>query len=356
MTDFVFADRYAEAGISPAAQVIAFRQTTAERIVENIDRPKIVDLAGAYYGSPGLNLTWLRDEFIQEDPTFSLVNNERETRTLAAAILGALVKEGRATAVLAIVTGNVGGLRQPLGAHWLLQDASNALLSIAASERTPAKIDTKVAATTNSKVTEEVAALALNDVAALQAVLNRIRTEALSSGRATATQTSNALAALNLQVRLQREEGQMLWWLVGGHSRSLERPFATLGPQQAALVGALDLAALTTVSHLGPIAAPALLQRVIALARKTKGAPPRDLVSAVDGLAREDLCRLPLRTGKVPSRLAPVMTALDVALSIGAGNWHARFDAITGLAATLVLEPGQLATQLYREHLLAQLL
>lgn len=356
MTNFVFADRYAEAGISPAAQVISARQATAERIVDDISSAKIMDLAGAYYGAPGLDLTWLRDEFVQEDATFSLVNNERETRTLAAALLGALIADDQALAVLAVVTGNVEGLRPPPGAHWVLKEAHDAMLSIAVDERTPSKVDTKVNATSNSKITEEVAALALNDMAALQTALNKIRTEAFNSGKTIATQTSTALAALDRQVRLQREEGQMLWWLVGAHSRSLECPFSALGPQQAALVGALDLAALTNFSHLGPIAAPALLQKVIALARKGKGAAPRDLASAVDGLAREDLSRLPLLSGKSPPRLSPVMTALELALTIGAGNWHARFKELSGLEATVILGTEQMATQLYREHLLAQLL
>ena len=356
MTDFVFADRYAEAGISPAAQVISSRQATADRIVAGIDKAKIMTLAGAYYGIAEFDLTWLRDEFAQEDATFSLVNNERETRTLAAALLGALVADDRATAVLAVMTGNVEGLRPPSGAPWLLKDAGDSMLSIAVSERAPAEIDTKVTATSISKITDEVAALALNDIAALQIALNKIRTEALNSGKNIATQTSAALTALNKQVMLQREEGQMLWWFVGAHSRSLERPFSALGPQQAALVGALDLAALTTVSHLGPVAAPALLQRVITLADKASGSSPLDLASAVDGLTREELSRLPLLPGKCPPPLAPVSTALELALSIGVGNWHSRFREVTGLDAMAVLEPEQMATQLYREHLLAQLL
>lgn len=355
MTDFVFADRYAEAGISPAAQVISSRQATAERIVQNIDDRRIMDLAAAYYGIPGLNLSWLRDEVVQEDATFSLVNNERETRILAAALLGALVADGRATAVLAVITGNVEGLRPPPGAQWLLKDAGDAMLGIAVTERKPANIDTKITATSVTKITDEIAALTLNDMAALQAALNRIRTEALNSGKTIATQTSSALAGLNRQVRLQREEGQMLWWLVGGHSRSLERPFSDLGQQHSAIVGALDLATLTTVSQLGPVAAPALLRRVIALGRKARGAP-RDLASVVDGIAPVDLGRLPLLPERCPPRLAPVMAALDLANSVGSGNWHSRFKDITGLEATVVLEPGQMATQLYREHLLAQLL
>ena len=356
MTNFSFADRYAEAGIAPTQSIIANRQATADRVVDAADNARMIDLAGTYYGSPGIELIWLRDEFAKEDTTFSLVNNEREVRVLATAILGALVAAGRSVAILAVIAGNVAGHRPPLGADWLLRDATEALLRLSVANRAPATIDTKVEPTINAKLTDQIAALTQDDPATLQVLLKAIRSEANGSAKTTASQTSTALAALDKQARMQREESQMLWWLVGGHSRSLERPFAALGAQQAALVAALDLAALTTVSSLGPVAAPALLQRAIVQARKGRGAPARDLAGAVDGLKSEELARLPLIADKVPARLAPVMTALGLARTIGAGAWHGRFQETTGLEASINFDPDQISTQLYREHLLAQLL
>ena len=139
-------------------------------------------------------------------------------------------------------------------------------------------------------------------------------------------------------------------------SRTLERSFATFGPQQAALVGAVDLGDLTTVTRLGPVAAPAMLERVIAMGKRPKGSAPRDLTSAIDGLAREDLERLRVFPDEVPARLAPVTAAVALAKTIGAGAWHKRFLETTGLKATIAFEPAGLASQLYREHLLGQLL
>jgi len=66
MVKFDFADRYAEAGLAPTSQVIASRQAPAERIVDSATSPKILDLVGAYFASPGLDLTWLRDEFVKD--------------------------------------------------------------------------------------------------------------------------------------------------------------------------------------------------------------------------------------------------------------------------------------------------
>lgn len=356
MAKFNFADRYAEAGLAPTSQTIANRQAPADRIVGNATSENILDLVGAYYASPSLDLAWLRDEFAQEDASFSLVNNERETRVLAASILGTLVANGNAVAILAVLVGGVAGLRQPPEAQWLLREAASELLARSVADRKPAEIDTKVTPTAISKLADEIAAVPVNDWASLLAMLGKIRSEAQGSVGTTSRQTTAALAELELNMRYLREESQMLWWLFGGHSRSLQRSFKTFRPQQAALVGAVDLGSLTTVSQLGPVAAPAMLERIVILAPTPKGTPVRDLASAVDGLPEEDLQRLEIFEDKLPARLAPVTAAIDLARTIGKGAWHSRFRERTGLEATIALDPVALGEQLYREHLLGQLL
>ena len=356
MASLNFADRYAEAGLAPTAQIVTAREAPAGRIIDDATNAQIIDLVGLYYGSPGLVLTWLRNEFAKEDASFSLVNNERETRVLAAAILASLVAQGRSEAILSVVSGQVAGHRLPSEAPRLVSETIAALNARSVAERKPTTIETKVIPTITTKLADEMAALAQNDWAALQVLLGKIRAESQSSAKTTANETATALAALSRQVSLQREESQMLWWLTGGHSRNLQRSFAEFGPAQAALVGAVDLASLTTVTRLGPIAVPAMLERVIAMAKRPRGQVGKDLASAVDGLAPTDIERLPIRPDAVPARLAPVSQALALAQTIGVGAWHARFRETTGLEPTVAFEPVALATQLYREHLLGQLL
>ena len=356
MTKFSFADRYAESGLAPTGQVIAARQAPAERILGEISNNQIIDLVGVYYSSPSLDLIWFRDKFAEEDASFSLINNERETRVLAASMLGSLIADGSVRAILAIVAGYVAGHRTPAQAEWLIRDANDALGRLSVANRKIAAVETKVVPTIATKLGDEIAALPANDWPGLLAVLAKMRSESQSSAKLTSGQATTALTALNHQIRLLREESQMLWWLTGGHSRTLERSFSAFEPSQAVIVGAVDLGDLTTVTTLGPVAVPAMLERVIAMAKRSKGASARNLASAVDGLPREDLERLNIFPQKIPARLAPITAAVSLATSIGVGAWHPKFQEITGLEASMVLEPIDLACQLYREHTLGQLL
>lgn len=355
MGNFTFADRYAEAGLAPGAAIIVSRQEPANRISASITDEQILVLVNAYYGNPGVDLTWLRDEFIQDDPSFSLVNNEREARLLSALVLGKLVHEGRAVAILGLVIGHLAAQSRATESAWLLQDATQALAERAVSERRVSTINTKVTWAPTPKLSEEVAAVVEGDWPTLVAVLGKIRSESHTALKAIAVQSSGALKALERENDLLREETQMLWWLFGGHSGALERSFAAFTPPQAALVGAVDLGSLTT-SKLGPIAALAMLERVIALSKRPKGQPVTAFAKIIDSLATADLVRLTVFPTKLPPRLAPITAAIELARTIGEGAWHARFQSQAGLDPNIEFEPTKLAQQLYFEHLLGQLL
>ncbi|HEI9851339.1 TPA: hypothetical protein SLN67_004420 [Serratia marcescens] len=357
MANFTFADRYSEAGLAPSSQMILSRQEPAKRIIADIAEEHIIDLADFYYGNSNVNLEWFRDEFAQEDASFSLINNEREARVLAALILGQLINDENAIAILAVSIGSVRGLRTPPQSTWLLNDAEETLVRLSVSDRIPEEISTKITPTAVSKLNDEITALSenVNDWAALVATLGKIRSEAQSSAKTTAVQATNALNALVQQTQQMREESQMLWWLFSGHSRSLECSFATLVPQKAAIAGAIDLGVLTTYSPLGPIAVPAMLELIITSSKKVKGKQSLELASAVDSFTLAELALLDIPT-QLPARLAPITSAIDLARNKGIGSWHEQFLAETGLPTSQQLEPILLAEQLYREHLLGQLL
>lgn len=356
MANFTFADRYSEAGLAPTSQTIIFRQEPVNRIVSSITNDRILELVAVYYGSREINLDWFRDEFSQEDASFSLINNERETRVLAALILGHLIDDENTIAILAVSVGRVRGWRSPPQSAWLMSDAEEAFIRLSIEARAPEKITTKITPTTNSKLTEQITALTNPlDGPTLITLLGLIRTEAQNSAKATAVQVTNALNAFDHQAKQMREESQMLWWLIGGHSKTFNRSFGSFGPQQAALVGAVDLGILTTHSEFGPIAMPAMLERVIASAKKTKAQQSQEIAAVVDSFTVEDLERLEVPT-QLPARLAPITTAIELARTMGIGVWHSRFQTKTELDSSIQLEPVLLAEQLYREHLLGRLL
>jgi len=356
MEKSVFADLYSEEGLSPSAEIISSRTAAAERIVADMPDSRIVDLVCHYYGHVDIDLHWFRDAFAEDDASFSLVNNERETRVLSAAILGALIADDSDLATLSVVVGSVNGFRVPAQCKRMIGMAVEAMGQMSVNVRKPSAVEISLVPTQNPKLGEEVLALPANDWRQLIAAINNVRAETLSSSRTIAKQTMAAITPLKHQLELLREEGQMLWWLIGGHSRSLERSFADFGPHQAALIGAIDLGSLTTASRLGPIAALAMLERVIALAKNSKKTVPKDLANAIDGISREDLRKLSAVLTELPAQLAPITAAVQLASSLGPGAWHSIFLERTGLNANVEFEPALLSQQLYREHLLGKLI
>ncbi|MFQ0829074.1 GTPase-associated system all-helical protein GASH [Serratia fonticola] len=356
MAKFTFADRYAEAGLKPSSETITARQEPVKRIVANIKESQILDLVSVHYGSSDVGLDWFRDEFAQEDASFSLVHNEREGQVLAALILAELIVSENAIAILAVSVGSIRGLRISPQSSWLLNDAEEALMRLSVVERVAENVSTKITPTIATKLDDEIIELGqTNSWPTLITILGKIRAEAQSSALTTAKQVARALTAFNHQAKLMREESQMLWWLISGYSKTFERSFAEFGPQQAALVGAMDLGTLTTQSQFGPISTPAMLERIIASAKKTKGQQARELVAAIDGFVIEDLKCLEVPT-HLPAKLAPVTSAIELARTMGISRWHSQFQAVTGLEPSIQFDSISLAEQLYREYMLGKLL
>lgn len=356
MSEFTFADRYAQSALSPSAQIITSRQATANRIVENVTQSQIFDLVGAYYGSPHVSLTWFRDEFAKEDASFSLVNNEREMKVLAALILEQLLFKEDPETILAIVAGNAAAQRPPEDASWLLCSAKETLVRLSVDNREPRAVPTEVVPTTNPKLEAEIAGVTNGDWETLLAMLAKMRAENLSSGRNISKQAKESLNALKRELELVKEESQMLWWLFSGHSKTLARSFSFLSAPHAAVAGAIDLGVLTSFSLLGPVAIPGILERMLSGAKKAKTSQPTSLAAIVDGFAVADLEALTANVKDLPPWLAPISTALKLAQTMGTGGWHTRYTTQTGLDASSSIDPLALANQLYREYLLGQFL
>lgn len=350
MSGFDFADRYAEAQLQPTAEIMAARKASAARIQENAEKAQILDLVCSYY-SMRPNLDWFRDELRQEDTTFSLLAGARESVLLAALILAAKIEENDPVAILGVVAGSLRGKRTPGEFDWLLAEARSVLAADAVEARVPRKPALPIKNSINNKLTQELTDAA-SDPAALGAAVVKLRAESQESAAYVARQVTDALERLHANARYQREESQILWWLFGEHSRSLDKPFSAFRPAQVALIGGVELAALTDASKLGPVAASAVLERILRNAKRDTKAQPVTLIGAVDGLGAD------LGSIKAPApvrpEICPVLTAIAKASEIGNGAWAAAFNKATGMAADTEFEPIDLAVQVYRECLLGK--
>ncbi|MCK7287499.1 MULTISPECIES: GTPase-associated system all-helical protein GASH [Enterobacter cloacae complex] len=356
MTTYSFADRYSEAGMSPTAEKIQLREKPVRQIVEEIEDKQILDLSRFYYGCLGLDMTWFRDVFAEVDAGFSMVNNEREARVLSALVLSELIKKQDSKAILAVSLGSLRGLKAPPQSEWLVYEAEEAFLACAVENRVYRFVPSKISPTYVQKLSDELkTAEEAPDLTTLVSLVSKVREEARSSALATSKQVSAALDVCSHQLSLMREETQMLWWLTNGHSSLLSRSFSAFTPAQAALVGAMDLAKLTSYTQLGPVAIPAMLDKIVMLAKKTRSQSVISLAALIDSFETEDLEKFEV-FATLPPDLAPVTAAIEFANAAGAGMWHARFKQKTGMDASLSLSAVAMAEQLYREHLLGQLI
>lgn len=146
----------------------------------------------------------------------------------------------------------------------------------------------------------------------------------------------------------------MLWWLFGEHSRTLKRHFGDFSCGAVAIVAGIELGELTTVSVFGPIAAPAMLERVLRLAAK-QTVQEQQLATVLDSISLAELQTLKTLGKDQPPRMFPIMTAIELAKN-NRENWQVAFEKVTGLKPTIEFKPIEFATQIYYEHLLGQLL
>ncbi|WP_434301399.1 GTPase-associated system all-helical protein GASH [Corallococcus exiguus] len=174
----------------------------------------------------------------------------------------------------------------------------------------------------------------------LQAVLDGVR------------RSESALKDAAHNLRCADEETNILWWLEGGCSRDLNKPWNSL-KEETPLMAGWELADLTDVA-LGPQDVAALLERVVTLTKeKSKDQPIHIYVNAVsDEWAKE-------RTAPMIERaldLTPLSLALSQRAKSDRSSWQQYFEKTSGIAPTRQLAPEVAAKQAYVEAVLQRTL
>ena len=164
--------------------------------------------------------------------------------------------------------------------------------------------------------------------------------------------SENALADAAHDLRCTDEETNILWWLEGGCSRDLNKPWSAL-KDEASLTAGWELADLTDVA-LGPREVAAFLERVV-WSTKGKGEdqPLHTYVNAVS----DDWATA--RTTGLPERdldLAPLSLALLRRAKSGTSNWQLYFEKTSGVVPSKPLAPEVVAKQAYVEAVLLRTL
>lgn len=295
----------------------------------------------------------LEETFREDYPAFTASTNARELQVLAACCLLRISQnpnnESANIAALASVTGSVAGLRKlslPCDFPHATNEALRSLYLSAA--RRP-----KLVAGVQYKPLFEAAvqkAKGQHDFPTLIEALVLAGAAATSAVNQNQSKTQSVIEALAHRLDQQDEELQMLWWLIGERSESLNCVFGDIADAARPLVLANELAGHTLLPP-GPPTVRALLSRA--------KLPGRGKVALVDAVAAAPLDWL--KAHVAPRAASPVTQPLHLAierqLETGAGkSWVEGWAAATDLPQDAALPHLTLAELFYRERLLTRLL
>jgi len=163
--------------------------------------------------------------------------------------------------------------------------------------------------------------------------------------------SESALRAAEHSIQCADEETNILWWLEGGSSRDLDKPWSAVSKDAIPLIAASELADLTVVA-MSPQDAAAILDRVVTKA-KCKETSIQAYVNAVP----DDW--LKAHTSQMVDRaldLAPLSLALFQRARSNSSSWQEYFEGTSGLKPSEVLTPERIACQAYIEAVLLRTL
>jgi GTPase-associated system helical domain len=359
---FNFADHYKAAGLAPGPQIISLRQEPFDKLRKAMSVDRVITLVRLLFGLPEPEVkhkTWFREAFAETDPSFTMLDNAREAAVLSSCLLSAAFQEqdkGHIEAGLAVLT-TATHSRSPLVMPTLVEEARHHLDAVSVEMRTPPAVKvSKIRTPASSEVPKQAdELLTAPDWPRTAALFKKVSEEYQSRVLTLAQQTGSVISPLVHYAELLREELEMLWWYVGGWSKLLDKPFGELELAVAAVIAGIDLAELVRTPP-GPVAAPAILHRLIWTGRKSK-APSLTLNSVVNTMSEEDIQKLKFADSlKDIMDICPVLTALQKAAKIGQGTaWHTAFRKATALKEDLSFTPLDLAMQVYRETMLTAL-
>lgn len=294
----------------------------------------------------------IRKVFYAVDNTFSLQGgNDEELRVLAASALAARMTQpttAGAKTALAVRTALAEGYRAPQLPMDLAILSAAALQAIAEENGERPNLSPYITAEASKVDFSQAIAKAKDGTPEAIAAAFTAAAEAMrGTVGGMAQRQRNVVDVLDKFLRIQDEELQMLWWLVGQRSFDLNIGFTKIAPVVKPLVMAKELADLTAIPP-GPRALEALLVR----AGLTEEPPKTRLTDAIMA-ADEDWARSFVGGQNYSAVTTPLHLALQRQLETGKGDaWVSSWAAVTEISAEAELAPLALALQFYRERLI----
>ncbi len=277
------------------------------------------------------------------DASFDPAQSARELQILAAAALeGAFPR--LPDAALAVTTTSFVGARKADLPMDLVGLAENALTTL--SRRGHERVGADKLKIPDFKIVFDVPQEASEAIEGeqLRAQLDRLHNAAAGAIKRVVDEQNRINATLHRRMMLDEEELQMLWWLIGGHSRLQDQPFQEIDPTFRPLALAYELATMTAVSP-GPASIRAMLSR------SAIGSDDFTVRSAVNA-ASADWVKSEGSSERISPATTPIHFALEQRSELASINaWQAGWEGLTGLSSDMSVPAVKLAELYYREYL-----
>jgi len=323
---------------------------------DEVDVEMLLKLAHVFRQGPTQDqLAAFRQCFRDQDETFPLSGNEKELQLLAGSCLAVLASEGgycgSVEAAIAIITADFNGAREIQLPINLIGIANESITSQGVESRKRSS-SVKSAIKFNKISMKDIAdSIVANNwphvsqaFSSTESIINdKLLTQIQTKFNASMSKTQKL-------IEIQDEELQMLWWVIGEYSHSVDCPFDKLEQNSKALVLAAELANETKLIP-GPAAIKALLSR----AGLTKQRKKIKLTTAINS-APEEWLKSQLEGKKISQLTTPIHFAIERQLETGAGeSWIAGWSASTNIDSEFSLPALDLSMLYYRESLLARI-
>lgn len=295
--------------------------------------------------------------FKDSDATFQMSGNDLELSVLAGAVACQVMTEesDEADAVaLGLICASIVNPEQYPWANPFIAFADSYLDERLQNVRSveSARRPKFPANTLKTEIETFVARIAENNGAPTSEAAKELMNSLVQALGSTHSMTLSAIAEMERQSSLRKEETDILWWMTSGVSRDLGVTFKHLKTLAASLVAGKELASL--VSPPGVLPARTLLQRMIPTATGKSAGKPIGLIAAVkatDRGWRESVA------SEFDSNLdiLPTLAAIKQSLSTDGDEWIPAYKKSFCLKSDILLPPADLSLQMHRECLLANL-
>jgi hypothetical protein len=311
---------------------------------------RVIYRARAGAAAPVDDIARIRESVRRAFPLFQMTGNDREFEVVCAAAIARVIRTNEslaAIATLSVCTASLAETRKLNFAVDLVALSEAALVRLATKMRVRRSItlpDQPQLVDYDGALKKFQAQPDVNGVVAGWTVIS----QSIPAAKRSQLEERVALAAALDRLEVVDEELQMLWWLFGERTGTLDSAFADIPQNARPLTFAYELAQLT-IRAPGPASVKGLLQRA-----GIKGQKNLEIVAAVNACSTSWL-PLVIRSGAISATSTPILFAISKKVETDDNAaWVSGWAAVAGIPANTSLPPLIMATQFYRELLLAK--